>query len=122
MLNELLGGTIVESGSNANGSYIKFSNGTMICYNKLNLTNITFAESGNLYACDYTTAIPFPIQFIDTPIVTINTQSSADYYFCWVYATRCNKTSINQITLMRTVQRSNVSVPIGYIAIGRWKA
>ena len=34
-------GGIIESGSNANGSYIKFADGTMICYGVKNVTTPT---------------------------------------------------------------------------------
>ena len=37
-------GYIVESGSNSNGSYIKFSDGTMICFNEV-VREINFQQN-----------------------------------------------------------------------------
>ena len=37
-------GQIIESGSNSNGSYIKFSDGTMICYKHINYGEIAITK------------------------------------------------------------------------------
>ena len=41
--------TIIESGSNSNGSYIKFADGTMICYKEIQVTSNITNSWGNLY-------------------------------------------------------------------------
>jgi hypothetical protein len=70
-------GALFESGSNANGSYLKFPNGTLICF--MNRTE-TRTASGVL-----TTLMTFPVEFATSatipprnidyyvPIVTMNT-------------------------------------------------
>ena len=52
-------GGIIESGSNANGSYIKFADGTMICYG---VKNVTTPTTGSTVLA----AVLLPQSFIDT--------------------------------------------------------
>ena len=112
---------IIESGSNNNGSWIKYSDGTMICYAEIR-REVNFGQSGNSYTGETTTAISFPQAFIGNPRVTINTQHDGDYYYCIVYGFIRNKTSITKITFLRTSSPSAVvNIPFSYIAIGKWK-
>ena len=53
--NTLTNGVIIESGSNANGEYIKFADGTMICRN--NFLNFVSSSAGQYFY--------FPIAFYD---------------------------------------------------------
>lgn len=64
-------GYIVESGSNANGEYIKFSDGTMICYRVTDVIamNIDVAW-GSLFEGSVDMG-QFPISFIETPAISI---------------------------------------------------
>lgn len=56
---------ILESGSNANGSYIKFGNGTMICWvEQLQSASTTMTAYGSLWHSDQKTWT-FPLSFID---------------------------------------------------------
>ena len=59
-------GAIIESGSNANGEYIKFANGTMICQKSVTTNNITNAW-GTLYQSGSSPVGTFPAAFIDKP-------------------------------------------------------
>jgi len=59
-------GAIIESGSNANGEYIKFADGTMICQKSVTTNNITNAW-GTLYQSDSSPVGIFPAEFIDRP-------------------------------------------------------
>jgi hypothetical protein len=54
-------GGIVQSGSNANGSFIRFADGTQICQHKITLT---YASTASLYA-----AWTFPQAFSAAPTV-----------------------------------------------------
>ena len=112
---------IIESGSNENGNWIKFNDGTMICSSEIR-REVTFVQSGNSYTGETTTAISFPQVFIGKPSVAINTQHSEDYYSCAVYGVIINKTSITKITFLRTSSPgAAVEIPFSYIAIGKWK-
>ena len=109
---------IQEIGSNANGSYIKYANGILICYNNINLTvDITNSYEGEYYAG--TGDITFPVSFItNVPALTVTLiQGSA--------LLRYNNTNLytNKFSgyISKLQSKSNVSITLQYIAIGKWK-
>ena len=57
--NTLTGGAIFERGSNANGEYIKYADGTVMCITRKEFTSGTFIAVGNSYV--------FNIGIHDTP-------------------------------------------------------
>ena len=101
--------TITESGSNANGKYMKFGNGILIQYNSTTITNAAWQT------------ITFPIAFVTdilTVLTTINTNSAESNIVAM--AKQSNKT----LTTFRGV----LVTPDGYgtgniewLAIGKWK-
>ena len=105
-----LGAGIVESGSNANGSYIKFSDGTMQCwamYGTLSLT-ATFHTTGYYN---------FPATFIANPVVNWGLGRPSTSYTCRIVAVDISTTQTRIVieTVTQTVDR------LYYRAIGRWK-
>lgn len=99
--------SIIESGSNANGNYVKYADGTMICYGIAN----TNAEG-------YIT-INFPISFTSVPTIAVAQASDSE--------------TTNMITVkLSTRTTSNFRAAcvysggylhqyLNYIAIGKWK-
>lgn len=117
---------IYESGSNANGSYIKYDDGTMICYAYKSASFGSWSSQGNLYMATNTSNITFPQTFYDTPIVTL-TQNPGDrgasYWQCWSGRIINDTSKISYIQLWRpTTATENLDIDFSYIAIGRWKA
>ncbi len=116
----LLGwGVIVESGSNSNGSYIKFGEGTMICY-RSDLT-LNYHVDGDLNV-----KWTYPQPFSEVPtVLAVRRQAE-------LYATK----RIPSITVMtQSVDKASISLErhtddvfvatdkglINAFAIGRWK-
>ncbi len=117
------GSGIVESGSNENGSYIKFSDGTMICtmLTKISVTSSLWFAWGSLFACNQGQLQnnTFPQNFIDTPYVSITTSNPPGALISY---SECNNTSILNIVLARGEKPTSDSVfTLSAIAIGRWK-
>lgn len=108
---------IVESGSNSNGTYIKWSDGTMICikrkvFGSTPIRNAwgSFYESAKLDIGDY--AQPFivePKTFV-MPVNTFFVERSSD----------SNSTSFGSFYATRPVA-SDVYVTVDCLAIGKWK-
>lgn len=117
-VDEHSGSTVVDSGSNENGSWTKWEDGTMICYvNKSFLVDINTAW-GNVYESAGIQLGSFPQPFIEKPKVTASCVSGTSV---WVEALNATKTSLGTSWLMRPVSSKNVSTEISFIAIGRWK-
>lgn len=73
---------MIESGSNSNGYYVRYSDGTQICWQNFNENNLAVTGvGGSLYRSATFTAPDFPVTFSATPTVVIRgnlaTSSSA---------------------------------------------
>ena len=111
---------IVESGSNANGSYIKFADGTMIQY-----LSVGFTTTNGL--SEVSGAINLPVAFYDTTYRWVASQSvehGTVAFACIVWGQKAGKTvsSFNIFGKSVGTFDAAVSVGAGIIAIGRWKA
>ena len=127
-LKDLLGiqsGGIVESGSNSNGHYIKYADGTMVCHR--NDLILPYHSTTGLRA-----VATFPAQFNAKPtviptlsvnLVDWNTDERSKVAFIGIDATSNN----SQVTIRVNVSLGNTWSTTqsvnnnGYIAIGRWK-
>lgn len=104
-------GAVIEQGSNTNGNYIKFADGTMICRNPAGLYEARTA-SGIL-----TTRITFAAAFISTAIsiVSMPGTSRPDYVSGPGVVNLTN--TLCDFIIHRTDTPSSA---IHYLAIGRW--
>ena len=112
------GPSIYASGSNSNGSYIQFADGTMIEWFQSGVPIYTGTPLGSLlYYNGSAQQYTFPISFIGaSPIVC---PMGAGYYLA--YATHEGQSTLSLCNLeICSVSASGLLYP-GYIAIGRWK-
>ena len=115
---------IVESGSNTNGSWTKWADGTMII-NKtvLGTANITNAW-GSLYISADINLGNFPVAFIERPTVVVSpqTQTGTQYMLAGQgtsgYGT---ETNAGNVALVRPNSRTSVAYRLEVIAKGKWK-
>lgn len=112
---------IIESGSNDNGDYIKFSDGTMIQYGQVdtNLKDFT-AQYGSVFYNQSFSTINFPLEFIAVPIVMVN-QELGGYLggnSLGGLPTKTNFRVYLYITKSGVINRNAI---IYWQAIGRWK-
>lgn len=93
---------ITESGNNANGYYIKFDDGTLICWHSLEFTG-----GSGIWT--------FPASFFSIPIVQVTPQ---------YYTTLAISLSLGNVsTTSSTIRTNSVTANQGahVMAIGRWK-
>lgn len=112
-------GYIVESGSNDNGNYIKYSDGTMICRNKMTINKAVNIAYGVLYRSEGIDFSNFPKAFIDIPDISyscigINTA----FIVNWSAST---KEKIGSLIAIRPTTTNAQDYIISYTAIGNWK-
>lgn len=100
---------IVESGSNSNGNYIKFSDGTMICHN----VGIYIEKEINKYTFN------FPIAFKNVPTVLLTNRYSYAKNITWSIG-NVKETSVDLYPLQNN-STPNVIVSTSLIAIGKWR-
>ena len=115
---------IVESGSNTNGSWTKWADGTMII-NKtvLGTANITNAW-GSLYVSAEINLGNFPVAFIEMPTIVVSpqTQTGTQYMLAGQGGSGYgSETNAGNVALVRPNSRTNVAYRLEVIAKGKWK-
>lgn len=112
-------GYIVESGSNSNGSWIKYSDGTMICYQSFTCNVNYSTKYGSGYYAEITDEIKsFPVSFIETPKVSIGLATNYGIG-CALRDTNSEKCATN--IFVYTFASRTDTITLNIIAIGRWK-
>lgn len=112
-------GVIVESGSNDNGSWIKYSDGTMICYKSTGEIDMNITTSwGSLYEGNISVG-NFPAEFIETPTISVTPFGSG--MLIEQGGIDASKTSWGNITGVRSNSAENVKARFHLMAIGKWK-
>ena len=118
--NDVKWGNIVESGSNENGTYVKFTDGTMICRATKRITGITTAVSsgGNVPISANQEGLTFPAIFIEKPEVNM----SACRHSAWIgYGWTPSTTATAEFVVYTNVPVSDFYIDIQYVAVGKWK-
>lgn len=108
---------VVESGENANGNYVKYADGTMICYG--NASGTTTTNQDYYGFCKRTNDVSFSYSqtFISAPIATI-TVSISSYISDYIIE---STTTGATVRILINKNDTGLSYTISYIAIGKWK-
>ena len=109
--------SIVESGSNDNGSWVKFADGTMICYGSFDLYLDNFVAWGSLYSQDYENPLNFPQTFTSINACLVENSGNAAAFISRV---AYNTNGITKLSPARPTA-STSTYTFSYIAIGKWK-
>lgn len=105
----------VVFGSNANGGYIKFADGFMICYGTTSHTAQITTPYNSMYYDSTQRAVTFPVSFYSQASV------SAGGYDCFVVSTGAGTTGANY-WIYRVSSNTDFPIKIQWTAWGRWKA
>lgn len=112
---------IIESGSNSNGEYIKFADGTMICTKKVTGKASITSKWGELYDTGDTPLDlgDWAIPFLSFPRISIQFIGANGQ---WVesFPVTPSKTSAGKITIASATSKT-VNCYYDIIAIGKWK-
>lgn len=113
-------GAIIERGSNSNGEYTKFADGTLICWFTRSAESTANNSSGgttNLYFSSEV-GLTFPATFVGTtPTVTPSASLSSGGTSSWP-SVRGRSLTGTSLALISNVQ--NAAAYLGYTAVGRW--
>jgi len=110
---------IVTSGSNANGDWTKFSDGTLICRGAFVATNISWTAVGSIYRSNHQT-ITIPLQYDDTGYAISGiVRVDDDFSFSFGNIRQPTKTDFEGVIVGATNTRTEME--IRWTAVGRWK-
>ena len=110
-------GAIIESGSNSNGEFVRYADGTMICFRSF-ITSSGAEDRGAVFRSDPTQSVSYPASFISSPQVVFGINASNVNAF----GAKCGVES-NRINGFRAYGPSSgdvTDVNIALTAIGRW--
>ena len=109
---------MIESGSNNNGRWIKYSDGTMICLIRAERT-VSYQASGSLYV-GYLTNIVFPQTFTLEYTPMCFAQNNGLNEIITGQIEGVSATGITRIQCWRASAASTYTI-LNILAIGRWK-
>ena len=113
---------ITETGSNNNGNYMKFDDGTLICTKRITGTVNISSGWGNGQTSSGISLGNWAYEFLDEPVATVSCKRGQGGYNYWLGALQdTSKTFIGNITLLRFTSSNNVNYIIYATGIGRWK-
>ena len=115
--------TIVESGSNSNGEYTKYSDGTMICTKRVIKQNVKLTNSWySLFNNENDTSIDlgsYAATFIEEPVVSITYMGGNG---CWLINNNGHSASSpGKVQLCTVSSRTIGTCILDITAKGRWK-
>jgi hypothetical protein len=114
-------GAIIERGSNANGEYVKFADGTMMCHGQFS-TNVSIAASINVWyeSSLGTLSFNFPSTFINVPTVSCSGWLVAGVATGQTYVYARGQTYFECSLKSPLNIGSDKTKTFSYLAIGRW--
>lgn len=119
------GVSIVESGSNSNGKYVKFYDGTMICWNSMTVTNQAISNAyanGSVTLYQDVRNIQYPQAFIEKPALTCTEFRWGTSASWGTISTHDTPKTHGQLRVIDIAQRpSGTSTSISWVAVGKWK-
>lgn len=125
-----LNSLVIDSGSNSNGSWIKYSDGTLICTQKQQFTNVAVNNQwGSLYSARLQDMPDYPQEFIEEPAVSISlvTGESNKYsgFISGAEGSADSKPStaknVGTLSIIRGTSSPSATFNVRIIAIGKWK-
>ena len=112
--------TVVESGTNENGTYIKYDNGIMICFKTITITGVNINGSwGALYESGAIQLGDFAQTFSERPTIIIEKSAGQG---CWIELNdNITTTSAGICYVVSAVSSTNKSLTFEITAFGKWK-
>lgn len=123
LLSTILNNKIIyDSGSNSNGNWIRFTDGTMIQYGKVE-KNVTIStrSSATQWYYDDGYKVNFPKNFISTSYFSTVTNYYGGNITLNVYSLTAQSTSGFEFNLSCSITITNATINFGWFAIGWWK-
>ena len=113
----LADGAIIESGSNANGNYVRFADGMQWCWGSKTIT-LTSNVVNNIHKMTYD-GVVFPAAFTDSPACSVSVDWETQSY-AWANCHRRHPGSFN-LSVYSIYAFTEKNIGISYLAIGKWK-
>ena len=110
---------VTEKGTNANGTYVKFSDGTMICHGRVSISSLAITSPWGASYLSPALSVTFPATFVEAPpAIAPNMENTTGDIATWYNVLA----SINSFDgyFGSSVSRT-FSCTLSWMAVGRWK-
>ncbi|AZC19536.1 pyocin knob domain-containing protein [Pseudomonas sp. CMR5c] len=107
-----------ESITNSNGTAVKFSDGTMICWKESSTIQTTSNQVSTGVFLGTAEIFTFPVPFVTIGVVIASVSYSANAY-CWGSVGEGNNP--NQCRIVGFSHAANAQYQARYLAVGRWR-
>jgi len=111
-------GAIIEAGSNANGNYVRWADGTQIATKTISASGGTTNALGSFFTTTGISAGAYPAAFAATPNITASGLTDAGN--CWILTTIEPNASSFGVWRIASYQTAGSSYTLRLTAIGRW--
>jgi hypothetical protein len=115
-------GAIIERGSNANGEFVKYADGTLICTKVISVTTGVTTLSGGVYLATVADT-DWATTFSATPNVSrqiISSVVNALWVGSWTAGGQPSTTAAGAFYLFSSASRASGAIDIHVTGIGRW--
>jgi hypothetical protein len=114
-------GSIIERGSNANGEYVKFADGTLVCTKSTSVTTAVSSTYGSLFVSTQQVLGSLPATFAATPVFSFSVDNGGGAGVRWVATAASGTTTAwPTVFLVDGVTRTSATMTLNSTAIGRW--
>lgn len=114
--------SLIDSGSNEYGDYVKFPDGTMICHGRILLTGVNITTSfGAEFRNDALLSHSLPLAFVGAPVLSAQIHGGGSLSVKYGIMVSNLSSSSMSYYLMSNASRSAVSLYVSFFAVGRWK-
>lgn len=108
-------GAIIQRGVNANGTFVRFADGTQICTHVINNYSTITNAAGNIFTSGEGATWSFPAAFAIAPFVSGSARSTGEV---WINTRPISSTQ--GVARLFAAQSTTGSVIVEFGAIGRW--
>ena len=108
----------IEKGTNANSTYVKFADGTMVCYGRVTLNSLNMQSAWGSLFISAKLPTTFPATFFAAPVVSVTMENLTGDGAIWM-----NESSDVGSFNGRFVRGAALTFTgtMGWMAVGRWK-
>ena len=111
-------GALMERGSNANGEYARFADGTQICTHSITIVSGVVSAVGNNFMSD-SYGWSFPAAFVNLPAISGHPSTQLTVTWATLGST-ATTTASTSFRAMRSTSTAATTGTIEVLAIGRW--
>lgn len=120
IVGDVTAGSVIATGSNANGTWVRFADGTQMCWSPTLTSNWVDVQAGGMYT-GVETYWTFPMTFVSSTPYVVHADTTGTNNILWA-STGPSRSGSGVGLKINSPIRWNEGFAMRAVAIGRWKA